>query len=242
MNNLLCTLSLSFGEKLKRAFITDNNWLSYLEGMGNTLLISFLAVIIGIIIGLLIAVIKNIHQNTGKLAFLEKLGSFYVTVIRGIPVAVLIVMMYFGVLVFLKKIPYFGKILIAAITFGLNSGAYVAEIFRSGIMSVDKGQMEASRALGISYGKTMAKVIIPQALKNSIPPLGNEFIALIKETSIVSLVGIMDLTFAAKNISGIVYDYIIPMSIAALFYLIIVVALTHVMKAIERRLSKSDKR
>ncbi len=109
-------------------------------------------------------------------------------------------------------------------------------------MSVDKGQMEASRSLGLSYGKTMAKVIVPQALKNSIPPLGNEFIALIKETSIVSLVGIMDLTFAAKNISGILYDYIIPMSIAALFYLIIVVALTKVMKLIERRLSKSDKR
>ncbi len=240
MNNLL--YAASFGEALKKAFITDDRWLSYLKGLGNTLLISLLAVIIGIIIGLVIAIIKNINQNTGRLVILEKIGSFYVTVIRGIPVAVLIVMMYFGVLVFLKKIPYFGAILIASITFGLNSGAYVAEIFRSGIMSVDKGQMEASRSLGLSYGKTMAKVIVPQALKNSIPPLGNEFIALIKETSIVSLVGIMDLTFAAKNISGILYDYIIPMSIAALFYLIIVVALTKVMKLIERRLSKSDKR
>lgn len=240
MNSLLC--ALSFGEMLKRAFITDDRWLSYLKGMGNTLLISFLAVIIGIIIGLVIAVVKNINQNTGKLVILEKIGSLYVTVIRGIPVAVLIVMMYFGVLVFLKKIPYFGAILIAAITFGLNSGAYVAEIFRAGIMSVDKGQMEAGRSLGLSYGKTMSKIIIPQALKNSIPPLGNEFIALIKETSIVSLVGIMDLTFAAKNIAGILYDYIVPMSIAAMFYLIIVVGLTKFMKFVERRLSNSDKR
>lgn len=240
MNNLLC--ALSFGEMLERAFIKDNRWLSYLEGMGNTLLISFLAIIFGTIIGLIIAVIKNINANTGKLSVLEKIGSFYVTVIRGIPLPVLLVMMYFGILVFLKRIPYFGAILIAAITFGLNSGAYVAEIFRAGILSVDKGQMEAGRSLGLSYGKTMSRVIIPQALRNSIPPLGNEFIALIKETSIVSLVGIMDLTFAAKNIAGILYDYIIPMCIAAVFYLIIVISLTNLMKLIERRLAKSDKR
>ncbi|MDE6968004.1 MAG: amino acid ABC transporter permease [Clostridia bacterium] len=238
MNKLFC---ITLQDALYDAFIADDRWSSYLKGMANTLVISLLAVVIGIIIGLLIAVIKNIHTNTGKLAILSKIGDFYVTIIRGIPVTVLIIFMYFGVLVFLKRIPY-GSILIAAITFGLNSGAYVSEIFRGGINSVDKGQMEASRSLGIGYGKTMFKVIIPQALKNSIPPLGNEFIALIKETSIVSLVGIVDLTFAANNIANILYDFFTPLIIAGLFYLIIVIALTKLMKYVERRLSKSDKR
>lgn len=133
-------------------------------------------------------------------------------------------------------------VIVAAIAFGINSGAYVAEIFRAGILSVDKGQMEAGRSLGVSYGKTMAKIIIPQALKNSIPPLGNEFIALIKETAIVGGIAIVDLTKAANNIGKATAEYFIPLIIAAIFYLVIVIALTQLMKFIERRLSRSDKR
>ena len=131
---------------------------------------------------------------------------------------------------------------VAAIAFGINSGAYVAEIFRGGIMSVDKGQMEAGRSLGLSYGKTMSKVIVPQALKNSIPPLGNEFIALIKETAIVGTLGIMDLTKVYDGIKSATFEVFMPLMISAVFYLIIIGCLTKVMKIIERRLGKSDTR
>ncbi len=144
--------------------------------------------------------------------------------------------MYFVILTF------DAPIVVASIAFGVNSGAYVAEIFRAGIMSVDKGQMEAGRSLGMSYGKTMAKVIVPQALRNAIPPLGNEFIALIKETAIVGSIGILDLTKAANNITGSTFQFFMPLIIATVFYLVLVLALTKLMKFVERRLSRSDKR
>ena len=234
MNNiLLCGFFKSF----HKVFIEDNRWQLYLQGMANTLVMSLIAIFIGIFIGLLISIIKNIHINTGKLAILDKIGDLYVTIIRGVPMMLQLYIMYFVVLSGINV-----PILIASIAFGINSGAYTAETFRAGIFSVDKGQMEAGRSLGLSYPKTMAKVIIPQALKNAIPPLGNEFIALIKETAIVGSIGIIDLTKAANKITGPTFEAFLPLAIAAVFYLIIVLSLTQLMKYIERRLSRSDKR
>ena len=220
-----------------KVFIDDDRWKLYLEGMGNTLLMSILAIIIGIIIGLTVAVIKNINKNTGKLNILNWLGNGYVNIIRGIPVMLQLFIIYFVILAGVNP-----PEMVAAIAFGINSGAYVAEIFRGGIMSVDKGQMEAGRSLGLSYGKTMSKVIVPQALKNSIPPLGNEFIALIKETAIVGSLGIVDLTKVAEGIKSATFEVFMPLMISAVFYLIIIGVLTKVMKIIERRLGKSDTR
>ena len=232
-SNILCNIFDTF----LKVFIEDDRWKLYLEGMGNTLFMSILAIIIGIIIGLTVAVIKNINRNTGKLKMLNWLGDLYVYIIRGIPVMLQLFIIYFVLLAGVNP-----PEVVAAIAFGINSGAYVAEIFRGGIMSVDKGQMEAGRSLGLSYGKTMSKVIVPQALKNSIPPLGNEFIALIKETAIVGTLGIMDLTKVYDGIKSATFEVFMPLMISAVFYLIIIGCLTKVMKIIERRLGKSDTR
>lgn len=220
-----------------KVFIDDDRWKLYLEGMGNTLFMSVLAIIIGIIIGLTVAVIKNINKNTGKLKTLNWLGDLYVNVIRGIPVMLQLFIIYFVILAGVNP-----PEIVAAIAFGINSGAYVAEIFRGGIMSVDKGQMEAGRSLGLSYGKTMYKVVVPQAMKNAIPPLGNEFIALIKETAIVGSLGIVDLTKVADGIKAATFEVFMPLMISAVFYLIIIGVLTKIMNIIERRLGKSDTR
>ncbi len=230
---LLC----GFFETFEKVFIEDDRWKTYLEGMAVTIAVSILAIILGVIIGLSVAVIKNIHMNTGKLKILNKIGDFYVTIIRGIPVMLQLMIIYYAILFSFEY-----KIITAAIAFGINSGAYVAEIFRGGIMSVDKGQMEAGRSLGLSYGKTMSKVVIPQAMKNAVPPLGNEFIALIKETAIVGTITLIDITKAADDIRSITYEFFMPLIIAALFYLVIVMVLTKIMKIIERRLGKSDTR
>ena len=232
-NIIMCNIVDTF----LKVFIDDDRWKLYLEGMGNTLLMSILAIIIGIIIGLTVAVIKNINKNTGKLNILNWLGNGYVNIIRGIPVMLQLFIIYFVILAGVNP-----PEMVAAIAFGINSGAYVAEIFRGGIMSVDKGQMEAGRSLGLSYGKTMSKVIVPQALKNSIPPLGNEFIALIKETAIVGSLGIVDLTKVAEGIKSATFEVFMPLMISAVFYLIIIGVLTKVMSIIERRLGKSDTR
>ena len=232
-NIIMCNIVDTF----LKVFIDDDRWKLYLEGMGNTLLMSILAIIIGIIIGLTVAVIKNINKNTGKLNILNWLGNGYVNIIRGIPVMLQLFIIYFVILAGVNP-----PEMVAAIAFGINSGAYVAEIFRGGIMSVDKGQMEAGRSLGLSYGKTMSKVIVPQALKNSIPPLGNEFIALIKETAIVGSLGIVDLTKVAEGIKSATFEVFMPLMISAVFYLIIISVLTKVMSIIERRLGKSDTR
>ncbi len=235
MNNTV--LLSSFMDSFNKVFIEDDRWKSYLEGMAVTIAVSILAIIIGVAIGLTVAIVKNINLNTGKLKILNKIGDFYVTVIRGIPVMVQLLFMYFVVL-----FAFDYKIITGAIVFGINSGAYVAEIFRGGIMSIDKGQMEAGRSLGLSYGKTMSKVIVPQAMKNAIPPLGNEFIALIKETAIIGTIGIVDITKAADDIRSVTYEFFLPLAAAALMYLVIVMTLTKVMKIVERRLGKSDTR
>ncbi len=229
------SLLASFADTFNKVFIKDDRWKLYVEGLGNTLIISLIAVLIGVVIGLLIAVVKNINENTGKFKILNWLGNVYVTVLRGIPVMLQLLIIYGVILASWEN-----RNVVAAIAFGLNSGAYVAEIFRSGLNSIDKGQMEAGRSLGLSYGRTMFKVVIPQALRNAIPPLGNEFIALIKETAIVGTIGIYDLTKAADKISGVTFELFMPLMISAVFYLVVVLGLSGIMKLIEKRLRKSE--
>ena len=179
-------------------FIVDDRWKYLLDGLGVTLLVTFFALIIGLLIGFLVAVIRSTHDKTGKMKFANAICKFYLTVIRGTPVVVQLLIIYFVI---------FGsvdidKALVAIIAFGINSGAYVAEIFRGGINSIDNGQFEAGRSLGFNYRQTMWYIIAPQAFKNTVPPLANEFIVLLKETSIVGFIGLQDLTRGRQHHTG----------------------------------------
>ncbi len=212
-----------------------------LQGLGCTLLISVGAAVVGVILGLLVAVVKIVPNKNPIMKALNVVCNVYTTVIRGTPMALQLFIMSFAIF----TIRGFPMEIVAILAFGINSGAYVSESIRAGILSVDYGQTEAGRALGLPYSKTMMKIVIPQAVKNIIPSIGNELIALIKETSIVSMVGeLYDLTIAAKNIGAgnELATYFAPMVVAALFYLAIVYSLTFVIKLIERRLRASDKR
>lgn len=208
----------------------------YLEGLGNTLLIALIAALIGVAIGVTIAMLKYINKKTGKLKIVTTICDVYITIIRGTPVVLQLMILYFIVFAFWDN-----GIMIGAITFGLNSGAYVAEIARAGFESVDDGQMEAGRSLGLSTWQTMRAIIIPQAVRNCLPPLFNEFIMLVKETAIVGYVGIRDLGKVPGLIQSRTFDYLFPLLIAAVFYLIVVLALTRVLRIIEKRLAKSDR-
>jgi polar amino acid transport system permease protein/polar amino acid transport system substrate-binding protein len=179
---------MDFIESFRKALIVQDRWKLYLEGLGNTIIIALIAAIIGTIIGVLLAMVNYLNKKTGKLKVISKIANFYITVIRGTPVVLQLMILYFVVFA-----TWDNGILIGAITFGINSSAYVAEIVRAGFESVDDGQREAGRSLGLSTWQTMRKIIIPQAVKNSLPPLFNEFITLIKETAIVGYVGIRDL-------------------------------------------------
>ena len=208
----------------------------YLEGLGNTLLIALIAALIGIVIGVVMAMVNYINKKTGRLKVLSKICNFYITVVRGTPVVLQLMILYFVVFAFWDN-----GIMIGAITFGMNSGAYVAEIARSGFESVDDGQMEAGRSLGLSTWQTMRAIIIPQALRNCLPPLFNEFIMLVKETAIVGYVGIYDLGKIPGLIQSRTFDYLFPLLIAALLYLAVVLVLTRILHIIEKRLAKSDR-
>lgn len=222
-------------------FTTSDYILMILSGLLTTLIISVGAAIIGLILGTLVALVKIMPKENKWLKIPNAICSVYVTVFRGTPMALQLFIMAFVVF----AIRGFPMEITAILAFGINSGAYVSESIRAGILSVDKGQTEAGRALGLGWGKTMTKIVIPQAIKNVIPAIGNELIALVKETSIVSMVGgLYDLTLAAKILGSGQYmaTYLAPMVVAAIFYLIIVYALTFGIKAIERRLRASDKR
>ena len=223
----------------EKTFIRESRYVMFLDGLGKTLLITIGATLLGVLIGALIAVVKTIYKQSGKLKILNALCEVYTTVIRGTPVVVQLLIMYF--IVFVNST---NSELVGILAFGINSGAYVAENIRGGILSVDIGQTEAGRALGLSSGTTMFRIVIPQAIKNVIPSIGNEMIALIKETSIVSMIGMYDLTAAAKDVGSgqNLASYIAPMTVVALFYLAIVYALTFCVKQIERRLRSGDKR
>ena len=225
-----------FIDSFNKALIVQDRWKLYLEGLGNTIIIALIAAVIGVIIGVLLATINYLNKKTGKLKALAKIANIYITIIRGTPVVLQLMILYFVVFA-----TWDNGILIGAITFGINSSAYVAEIVRAGFESVDDGQREAGRSLGLSTWQTMWHIIIPQAIKNSLPPLFNEFITLIKETAIVGYVGIRDLGKIPGMIQSRTFEYLPPLIIAAVLYLAVVLLLTWVLKLIERKLSKSDR-
>jgi His/Glu/Gln/Arg/opine family amino acid ABC transporter permease subunit len=227
---------MDFIESFRKALIVQDRWKLYLEGLGNTIIIALIAAIIGTIIGVLLAMVNYLNKKTGKLKVVSKIANFYITVIRGTPVVLQLMILYFVVFA-----TWDNGILIGAITFGINSSAYVAEIVRAGFESVDDGQREAGRSLGLSTWQTMRKIIIPQAVKNSLPPLFNEFITLIKETAIVGYVGIRDLGKIPGMIQSRTFEYLPPLIIAALLYLAVVMLLTFILRKIEKRLAKSDR-
>ena len=227
-------------------FIMYDRWRLLVNGLGNTLLMTAGALLIGIVIGVVIALVRSVWDtNSAKmpkglgkfcLSVLNKFCTLYTTVLRGTPMMVQLLVMAYIVLV------GYDAMLIATISFGLNSGAYVAEIFRGGIMSIDKGQMEAGRSLGLGYAATMWYIIAPQVIKTVLPTLCNEFITLLKETSIAAYAGVMDLTMAGNRIRGATFTDFMPLLAVALIYLIMVVGLTKLVGILERRLRASDAR
>ena len=226
---------MSLIDQLKDTFLEDNRYMWMVEGLGVTLKITIGALIIGVIIGTLIAIAKYFSEGNKKLRWVNWICDFYTTVIRGIPMTVLLLLFFFVLFVFARD-----GVPVAIAAFGVNSGAYMAELIRSGINAVDKGQMEAARSLGMSKGQAMAKIILPQAVKYILPAIGNELIALLKETSVAGYVAVVDVTKAATNIRNKTYDAVNPIILLALMYLIMVVILTRLLAALERRLAKSD--
>jgi His/Glu/Gln/Arg/opine family amino acid ABC transporter permease subunit len=224
---------------LNRVFIHGNRWQLWVRGLQNTLVITLFALMIGVVIGFIIAVIRVSHEAESKphilLRALNVFARIYVTTIRGIPMMVQIMIMNFIIFAASRNL-----LQTAIIAFGINSGAYVAEVFRGGILSVEKGQSEAGRSLGLSAIQTMQKIIMPQAIKNSLPALGNEFIALLKETSIVGVIGVMDITRAGSVIRGLTYDPT-PLIFVAAAYLILVIFLEYLVGLMEKRLRKSER-
>lgn len=227
----------SFADEFYLNFIKDSRWKYLTDGLGNTLIITMGALILGIALGFLLALVRTTHDKTGKLGFLNGLARLYLTVIRGTPVVVQLMIIYFVVFASVRINP----VVVAIIAFGLNSAAYVAEIFRSGIMSIDPGQMEAGRSLGLNYNQTMWKIIMPQAVKNVLPALGNEMITLLKETSVSGYIALRDLTKGGDIIQGRTYSAYMPLLAVAAIYLIIVLILQALVGRLERRLAKSDR-
>lgn len=223
--------------KFIQNFITDNRYRYILNGLGVTLKVTVFAVLLGIVIGLIIAIIRSTCDKTGKLKILNFFCNIYLTVIRGTPVVVQLMIIYFVIFGSVK----IDKAVVAVIAFGINSGAYVAEIFRSGIMSVDTGQFEAGRSLGFTYQQTMWYIIMPQAFKNVLPTLGNEFIVLLKETSVAGYIALEDLTKGGDIIRSRTYNAFMPLLAVALIYLVMVMIFTKLVQILERRLRKSER-
>ena len=223
----------------ERAFFDNGGYVRVVNGLKNTVEIAVIGLFIGIIIGILIAIIRVMPKYKVLPRVLDKICSFYVGIFRGTPMVVQLLIAYY-VLFPLMGIKL-ASLTVCIIIFGLNSGAYVSEIMRSGIQSVDKGQLEAGRALGMSYGMTMIKIVIPQAIKNILPTLGNEFIVLIKETSIVSFVGALDLYTAFNYIGSNNYEFMVPYIIMAAIYIVLVFIISTMVKVLERRMRKSDR-
>jgi len=227
----------TIGDKIIQTFVTQNRYKLFLEGFGNTILIAVCATILGVLIGTIVALCRVQHMQTGKLKILDRILSIYVAIIRGTPVVLQVMIMYYIVLASLKEY----AIMIAILAFGLNSGAYVSEIIRGGIMAVDSGQMEAGRSLGLSRVSTMLHVILPQAIKNCLPSLGNEFISVLKETSVVGYIPVTDLTRASDRVIGITYNAFFPLISVAVVYFILVAGLSALFKKMERKLAVSDR-
>ena len=226
-----------FSAKFYANFIKDDRWLGLVTGLKVTIIVTLEALLLGVVIGFFVAIIRSYHDKTGKFKILNAVSRVYLTVIRGTPTMIQILIMYLVI---------FGSssmdsIIIGGIAFGINSGAYVAEIIRSGIMSIPEGQTEAGRSLGLSYSQTMWLIIVPQAFKNVLPALVNEMIVLIKETAIIGYIGEQDLTKAAMIIQSRTFDAFMPLLAAALIYLALVMLLTFFMNKLERRLRSNER-
>ncbi|MCI9138741.1 amino acid ABC transporter permease [bacterium 1XD42-8] len=224
------------GEKLYKALIEEERYLAYLEGLKITIEISLLAILLGVVIGILVAIINVTARERKGLKWLSLVCSLYINIIRGTPL--MVQLLIFANLIFVSREN--NEVVIGAVCFGINSGAYVAEIIRAGIESIDKGQTEAGRSLGLNGMQTMGYIVLPQAVKNILPALGNEFIVLIKETSVAGVIAVTDLTKAAQYVGSRTWDILTPLLIAAVIYLIIVLGLTKLLGVFERRLGKSD--
>ncbi len=218
-------------------FIEDDGWKYITVGLKNTLIITFFACLMGIVLGFLVGMVRSTYEKTHKLKILNAVCKVYLTVIRGTPVVVQLMIIYFVVFGSVR----ISKVLVAVLAFGINSGAYVAEIFRSGIMSVDSGQLEAGRSLGFSYWQTMWYIIMPQAFKNVLPALCNEFISLLKETSVAGYIALQDLTKGGDIIRSRTYSAFMPLFAVALIYLTIVMIFTKLIQILERRLRQSER-
>lgn len=243
---------MSFFEELKNEFILNfldgAKWKWLVDGLTNTLIITFFALLLGVAIGVIIAIIRSTYdknrevykKNGGAgyvvLSILNFISNLYLTIIRGTPVVVQLLIFYFIIFASSRN-----GIAVAVFAFGINSGAYVAEIFRGGIMSIDNGQFEAGRSLGFNYFQTMLYIITPQVIKTTLPTLCNEFIVLLKETSVAGYVGIMDLTKAGELIRGRTFSAFMPLIAVALIYLVVVIILTRLVKILERRLRKNER-
>ena len=217
-------------------FIDDHRWRYITDGLKITLLVTVFAVLIGVVLGFLIAIVRTTHDKTGKLKILNAICKVYLTVIRGTPVVVQLMIIYFIIFGSVD----ISKVVVAIVAFGINSGAYVAEIFRSGIMSIDNGQFEAGRSLGFNYAQTMMYIVMPQAFKNVLPTLCNEFISLLKETSVSGYIALQDLTKGGDIIRSRTYDAFMPLIAVALIYLAMVMIFTKLVSLLERRLRNSD--
>ena len=217
-------------------FIDDNRWRYITDGLKITLLVTVFAVLIGVVLGFLIAIVRTTHDKTGKLKILNAICKVYLTVIRGTPVVVQLMIIYFIIFGSVD----ISKVVVAIVAFGINSGAYVADIFRSGIMSIDNGQFEAGRSLGFNYAQTMMYIVMPQAFKNVLPTLCNEFISLLKETSVSGYIALQDLTKGGDIIRSRTYDAFMPLIAVALIYLAMVMIFTKLVSLLERRLRNSD--
>ena len=215
--------------------LKGERWTWYLEGLGKTLLISLGAITLGCILGIIVSLIKYTNKKYGKMKIPSYVCDVYLAIFRGTPVYVQLLIMYLIVLV---SVP---SMWVAILTFGINSGAYVAEIIRGGLESVDDGQLEAGNSLGLSNLQVLVSIVLPQAIRRALPPFCNEFIALIKETSIVGTIGVLDLTKVAENIIAKTYDPFAPYILIAMMYLAVVLLLTYLLKLLERRLAKSDR-
>ena len=227
-------------QEFVKQFITRKGYENVLKGLGITVEIAVLGLLIGILIGTLIAVVRVMPKYKTLPRVLDKICGGYVELFRGTPMVVQLLIGYWVLLPALD-IQVNSGVPVAIIMFGLNSGAYVSEIMRGGINSVDPGQMEAGRAVGLPYSTSMLKIVVPQAVKNILPTLGNEFIVLIKETSVVSFIAVVDLTKAFKAIGDANYEYILPYLMLALVYLVLVLLITLLIKIMERRLKRNER-
>lgn len=226
-----------FQEGFYLNFIKDERWRYLTDGLKVTLTVTLFATLVGILIGFLIAIIRSTHDRTGKFKFLNIICQIYLTVIRGTPVVVQLLIIYFVIFGSVD----INKVIVAILAFGINSGAYVAEICRAGIMSIDIGQLEAGRSIGFGYAQTMWYIILPQAFKNVLPALGNEFIVLLKETSVSGYIALQDLTKGGDIIRSRTYDAFFPLIGVAIIYLILVMAFTKLVSMLERRLMQSER-